>query len=434
MKPFVKWAGGKRQILSEITERIKTFRKEVKKDFTYYEPFVGGGAVFLGLKHNKVVINDKNSELMNAYRVIRDNPQELIEAIDVYKNLYATQGVQVYYDIRRLDRDKETYDVIPEIQKAARTIFLNKTCYNGLYRVNSKGQFNTPAGKYTNISIYDKKNILSLSKYFKDKVTMYSVSYEEVLANTGPGDIIYIDPPYDYEDDTGFTGYQKEGFTFSDFEKLKKVCDQCIQRESYVIISNNATERVINLFKKDAHYQIIYEFRHLNTKRSINSKGDKRSTGKEVIIMGSPVSFPQANSLNKILKLLSVSDAKIYKNNAELLKLLGVTAPRQINYYLSSLKYLGLINDKRELTESGKKILSTKNTILKSKIIANTILSNDIFKNIYEYESTNVPYTDLQLAHEIKKVIPGYSDATYKRRATTVKKWLYWCREVKNSN
>jgi len=433
MKPFVKWAGGKRQILSYITERIKAFRKEVKKDFTYYEPFVGGGAVFLGLKHNNVIINDKNSELINAYKVVRDYPNELMNAIDEYNALYTTQGVQVYYDIRSLDRNIEIYDKMSDIQKAARTIFLNKTCYNGLYRVNSKGEFNTPAGKYNNPSIYDKKNLLSISKYIKENVELYSTSYEHIIGNTGAGDIIYIDPPYDYEDENGFTNYQKEGFTFADFETLKRVCDQCIQRESYVIISNNATERVINLFKKDAHYQIIYELKHLNTKRSINSKGDKRNTGKEVIIMGSPVSFPQANSLNKIVKLLSVSDEKIYKNNERLLKLLDVTVPRQINYYLSSLKYLGLLNDKRELTENGRKILLTRNNLTKSKMIVNTILSFDIFKKIYNYESQNVPYTDLQLAHEIRKAIPGYSDATYMRRATTVKKWLYWCREINNS-
>jgi DNA adenine methylase len=166
VKPFLKWAGGKRQLLDQIISRIpKGFK-------TYYEPFIGGGAVLFALQPKIAVINDLNKQLCLTYSVIRDNPEELIELLDMHAQKNKELGSKYYYDIRELDRNK-SFEETSDVEKAARLIYLNKTCYNGLYRVNAAGLFNTPYGNYKNPGICERETLIAVSKYFnKNDITI----------------------------------------------------------------------------------------------------------------------------------------------------------------------------------------------------------------------------------------------------------------------
>ena len=259
LKPFVKWAGGKRQIIDIILEKISDSTKyDNKESYRFIEPFVGGGVVFLSLKNEKTIINDLNVELIKAYRVIRDEPEALMKRLDELFLEFKEKGEDFYYEMRKMDR-KEFFKFYPDVEIAARMIFLNKTCYNGLYRVNSSGFFNTPIGRNNIRAFYDRKNILAISEYLKGPgIEIMNESYEAAIKRAGMGDVVYIDPPYDYKEDDGFTQYQKSGFSFEDFLKLKEECDRALERGAYVIISNNYTEKVVKEFTNDKQHN--YEF------------------------------------------------------------------------------------------------------------------------------------------------------------------------------
>lgn len=425
LTPFLKWAGGKKQILDVVLNRIRDFSYGKGEDFTFFEPFVGGGIVFLSLEHKNTVINDYNKELINAYEVVRDFPKELMVLLDKMKEDF--KGIpKYYYDLRAKDRDEKSYNEMTQIEKAARTIFLNKTCYNGLYRVNSKGQFNTPMGKYSKLSIYSERNILRVSKYLNsNSVVIKSGDYSDALKDVQFGDIIYLDPPYHYENENGFTQYQKEGFDFEDFKRLKQKCDECLGREAYVIISNNETKKVVELFEKDPQYKIYYDLQKLDTKRMINSKGNKRNTGKELLIVGFPTTFPQTNSLSSITKIIRASETSFH-DSEEIKKIIGVKTYRQIHYYLSSLRFLGIINDKKELSEFGHELRKLKNGEFNRKL-ASKIVSLGIFKEVYELENTNPKLTINEIVEKMGYLKKGYSETTIKRRASTVRTWVDWC-------
>ena len=201
-RPFLKWAGGKRQLLPILTSFIP------KKYDTYYEPFVGAGAVLFALQPEKAVINDNNKDLINCYIVIRDNLDELITDLEKYKN-----EEECFYRIRDLDRNESFFDMSP-IEKASRTIYLNKTCYNGLFRVNSQGHFNVPFGKYKNPKFVDVEVLKSIQQYLiKNSVTILNCDFEEAVKDAKKGDFIYFDPPYHPISKTSsFTGYSVNGF------------------------------------------------------------------------------------------------------------------------------------------------------------------------------------------------------------------------------
>ena len=221
MHPVLKWAGGKRQIKDFILNEIKQYWDE---DKTYYEPFFGGGAIFFELQPKNAVINDLNKELMNVYETIKESPNKLISKLEEHKK--HNEDEEYYYQIRELDRKSE-FSKKSKVFKAARTIFLNKTCYNGLYRVNSQSQFNTPKGKYINPSIFDESNILEISKYLKENnIAIKKGDYKKSFESAQEGDLIYFDPPYDYEvENSGFTGYTKSGFSRKNLQELKLQCD-----------------------------------------------------------------------------------------------------------------------------------------------------------------------------------------------------------------
>jgi len=272
-KPFIKWAGGKRQLIPELL-------KHTPKNFNnYFEPFVGGGALFfelynLGLlKNKKVYLFDINEELINAYKVIKNYPNELIDKLKEFK---AKHNKDFYYQIRELDRN-ENYTNLSNIIKAARFIYLNKTCFNGLYRVNKKGYFNVPMGNYKNPQIIDEENILEVSKALKNVIIKHC-NYTEVLNYAKENDFIYFDPPYyPLSDTANFTSYTQYSFLEKEqiklFEIFKTLCD----KGAFVLESNSDTEFIKNLYKS-------YKIEKVLANRAINSKGDKRGKITEVLI------------------------------------------------------------------------------------------------------------------------------------------------------
>lgn len=274
MKPVIKWVGGKTQLLKELKEIIIPVLKE---DSYYYEPFCGGAALALDLEHKNTILNDLNSELINMYRVIKHKPEELIAELKCFQN---SHNAEFYYHIRNLDRT-DALSKMSDVAKAARTIYLNKTCFNGLYRVNSKGQFNSPIGRTSSgktPDIVQEDLIREMSKFLKT-VQFHNGDYRECLVHAKNGDVVFFDPPYDQDESIsseGFVGYQKEGWTRKDLEELKTVCDELSIRGVKVVLTNNDTEFVRELFAE-------YNFREVEVKRSINRDGNKRK-GKELII------------------------------------------------------------------------------------------------------------------------------------------------------
>lgn len=275
MKPVIKWVGGKSSVYPHFEDLIKN---NLKEDSTFYEPFAGGLAVSLALEHPKTVVNDLNSELINMYKVIRDEPEYLLADLRIHQRRHSDE---YYYMIRNLDRDDSVYPHLLPVSRAARTIYLNKTCFNGLYRVNSKGHFNSPIGRTASgktPDIVQEELILEMSKFLKT-VQFHNGHYADCLAGATAGDVVFLDPPYDTDEaikSEGFVGYQKEGWTRKDLEELKMICDELSIRGCKIILTNNDTEFVRELFKD-------YNFREIEVKRSINRDGNKRK-GKELVI------------------------------------------------------------------------------------------------------------------------------------------------------
>lgn len=267
VQPVLKWAGGKRQLLPEISKYIP------KKITTYYEPFLGGGAVLFHLQHKKAVINDFNTELVNMYNVIKDNLDELIEDLKNHKN-----EEDYFYYIRGLDRTPE-FNNLTNIQKASRIIYLNKTCYNGLFRVNSSGEFNTPFGKYKNPNIVNEITLRAVNKYLNDNdVTLLNGDFEDALRNIRRGSFVYFDPPYHpISDSSSFTGYTLDGFSADDQIRLKRLCDRLNERGIKFLLSNSSAPFILDLYKD-------YKIELVGANRSINSKGNKRGEINEVLV------------------------------------------------------------------------------------------------------------------------------------------------------
>ena len=282
MKPFLKWAGGKRQLHPFI---IPIIEENLSSDNTYFEPFVGAGSVFLELEHKNVVINDTNSDLMLCYEMIKYRSTELINELNIHQENHCKD---YYYNVRLKDRNEFVYNDMTLVERAARVIYLNKTCFNGLYRVNKKGQFNTPFGAHNNPSIYNENNLIQISSYMiTNNVDIRNLDFEEAVKDATKGDFIYFDPPYDYED-KGFSSYQKEGFNHFDLVRLKNVCDSLIDKGCHVLISNHATKKVIDLFSEE-NYEMIdlnYSIDYINVKRYIGSRIEYRKNAQEVLIHG----------------------------------------------------------------------------------------------------------------------------------------------------
>ena len=275
--PVLKWVGGKRQLLPIIHKYLP----KLSNTATYYEPFIGGGAVFFDLQPSKAVVNDINNELINVYQTIRDDVEKLIAELG-NKNKYANTS-ECYYKIRELDRNPDVYNKLSNIEKAARVIYLNKTCYNGLYRVNSMGEFNSPFGRYKNPSIVNEIGLRAVSKYFREaNITFRNMDFEKALDGIKKGDFVYFDPPYvPLSTTSNFTGYNESGFGSEEQERLKSLCDKLTDQGVHILLSNSDCEYIRNLFSDKKRYTII----EVKAKRSINSISSARGEISEVLII-----------------------------------------------------------------------------------------------------------------------------------------------------
>jgi DNA adenine methylase len=254
-KPFVKWAGGKRQLIKVLTNNLPPSYNR------YIEPFVGGGALLFEVLPYKAIINDINTELINAYTVIKDDIDALIEDLKKHKN-----EEEYYYKIRSLDPEK-----LSAVERASRFIYLNKTCFNGLYRENSKGKFNVPFGKYKNPKILDEENLRAVSEYLNTaEISILNLDYKEVCKLAKKGDFVYLDPPYyPISKSSSFTKYHKLDFTERDQMELTEVFRELDRKGCYVMLSNSNTKFIRELYKE-------YEIWEVSANRFINCKGDKR--------------------------------------------------------------------------------------------------------------------------------------------------------------
>ena len=275
--PFVKWAGGKRQLIPQIRERLP------KQFNNYYEPFVGGGAVIFELLPENAVINDINRALINAYQMICDYPKEFLQEINRLDAEMWEDGKEYYYYQRDLFNaeiikasNKYVADDRNSILRAALFIYINKTCFNGLYRVNGKGLFNVPYNNSRRISV-DADSIMAVSDFLKG-VTIISGDFEDACKNATTGDFVFIDSPYAPLNPTSFESYTKEGFDIESHRRLAKLYDELTVRGCYCMLTNHNTELINELYGNNG-----YKIDVVSVKRMINSDASNR-VGEEVII------------------------------------------------------------------------------------------------------------------------------------------------------
>lgn len=271
VKPFLKWAGGKRQ-LQKVLRENRPKRWDINTQ-SYFEPFIGGGAMFFDLQPQCATISDRNPLLINCYKVVRDHVNELIEELKQHKN-----EESYYYDLRSWDRN----DILAkksEVESAARIIFLNKTCYNGLFRVNASGQFNVPFGRYENPNILEADVLKAVSEYLStNKINILNEDFQSAVNEAKAEDFIYFDPPYDPVSTTAsFTSYYVDKFDRDEQERLKKVVDELSDRGCHVLLSNASTDFIKDLYQDYNQVQIL-------ANRAINSNGTKRGKVQEILI------------------------------------------------------------------------------------------------------------------------------------------------------
>ena len=262
-KPILKWAGGKTQMLDVLIPLMPN------QYCNYIEPFFGGGALFFAIQPQQAIISDTNPELINLYRVVSSQVEQLILELDKYYN-----DQDFFYEIRALK-----FENLDNVQAAARTIFLNKTCFNGLYRVNKKGEFNTPFGKYKNPNINDSINLLRVSDILKNKEIIQADYFDVLEKYAKKNDFIFLDPPYfpisQYSD---FKRYTKEQFSEQDQFKLSQCFKMLVDRGCYVLLTNSNHPLVYE-------YYSDFEIRCIDTKRHISCKGAAR-TGQDITVIG----------------------------------------------------------------------------------------------------------------------------------------------------
>lgn len=267
--PFVKWAGGKRQLIPQIRERMP------EKYNDYYEPFIGGGAVIFDLLPANALINDINKALINTYRTICNEPDAFLIEVNRLDNDMWEDGKKYYYSIREHYNDKlmrSEYDV----ELAALFVFINKHCFNGLYRVNGKGLFNVPYNNSRRVSV-DEDVIIATSEYLRG-VTIIDGDFEQACKNAKKGDFVFIDSPYAPLNPTSFESYTKEGFDIESHKRLAKLYDELTARGCYCMLTNHNTELINELYgNKDYKIDVV------SVKRMINSDASNR-VGEEVII------------------------------------------------------------------------------------------------------------------------------------------------------
>ncbi len=263
--PFVKWVGGKRQLMFEL---LKNMPQNYNR---YFEPFIGGGALFFELQPDNAYISDMNDELINLYQVVRDNVDELIT--DLQKH---NVSKEYFMEIRNIDRTGG-YENWSSVQKASRFIYLNRTCFNGMYRVNSKGEFNVPFGHYKNPRIVDENNLINCSNLLR-RTEIKHADFSEILTKAQKGDFVYFDPPYvPLSETSSFTSYTKDGFDIDMQFKLRDVCDELDTMGVKFLLSNSDTKLVNELYEN-------YNIKKVFASRQINANAYGRGKITEVLV------------------------------------------------------------------------------------------------------------------------------------------------------
>ncbi len=278
MQPIIKWAGGKRRFSKQISDLLgNNFNN-------YYEPFVGGAAILLYMEPHNAQCSDINEELINLYNVVKEQPEELIDELQEYVNRNNSED---YLEIRGLDRNPEIFNNLTSVQRAARFMYLNHTCFNGIWRVNRNGQNNVPFGRYVNPKILAEDEIREASQLFNNNNISFEVNdYRVVARRAQAGDLVYFDPPYDIEEgQNGFVGYTAGGFNRTNQRELKELCDELIQRGVTVGISNSNTQFIRELYSDDPYH--FYELHdELRVRRTIGAKNESRREITELFILG----------------------------------------------------------------------------------------------------------------------------------------------------
>jgi DNA adenine methylase len=266
---FLKWAGGKLQLIEQLENLFP------HKFRNYYEPFIGSGAVFFyvksKLKPNKVILSDTNEELINCFVIVRDKPSELVESLLNHRKKHSKE---YYYAVRSIESNR-----LDSVDRAARLIYLNKTCFNGLYRVNSKGQFNVPFGDYESPSIFDKNTLFQASQLLRG-VHLQVMTFEKILDFAGKDDFVYFDPPYiPLSKTSSFTRYSKSDFSMKEQKQLSEVFEALDSRGCFVMLSNSDHALTRELYRDYKKNTVV-----VRAKRMINSVGSKRGAIDELIV------------------------------------------------------------------------------------------------------------------------------------------------------
>lgn len=264
--PFVKWVGGKRQLYSEIKIRVPDFN-------CYFEPFLGGGAVLLGLSPDRAVVSDLNSDLIALYKAVRDSPKKLLDVVKLHDN-----NKEHFVDVRSMDRDGRA-DRLCSIERAARLMYLNRAAFNGLYRVNTKGQINSSYGYYKELRYPSLEHLYCVSDYFKSSnIDIINCDYLEAIKKAKCGDFVYLDPPYlPLSKSSNFTSYQRQGFGLDDLVKLRDECQRLSDRGVNFLLSNTDNEEVRDIFSK-------FTVDTVETRRNISAKSSTRGIVTEVMV------------------------------------------------------------------------------------------------------------------------------------------------------
>jgi len=286
--PFLKWAGGKSQLLQQFERYVPSrFNK-------YIEPFLGGGALFFSLasegKIKEAILLDSNKELIDCYRVIKRNLNELVKHLKRYKNKYYKDNQYYYYARNEVRNNLKLWQKVPMAKRAAVTLFLNKTCFNGLYRVNSKNQFNVPIGHYKNPAVYQLDNLKADSEALKLTKIIKACDFSQCLKYAAKDDFVYLDPPYDPLAGTAsFTSYTKKGFGKQEQVRLSEIYGELDKKGCKVMLSNSDTSFAKELYKG-------YRMEFVRASRMINCNANGRGEINEIIVTNYPVNTKEASS------------------------------------------------------------------------------------------------------------------------------------------
>ncbi|HAS55744.1 MAG TPA: hypothetical protein DCR94_00475 [Firmicutes bacterium] len=289
--PVIKWAGGKRRLAPVIASRFYDDGL-LRPGATYFEPFLGGGALMFYLKHKNAVGIDQNPELINFYNVLKNDPEGLYEKLQ--KDFAPYHSETFYYEIRNRDLEADFMKKYKKVDRAARFVYLNKSCFNGIWRVNSKGHNNVPWNHQDKVSLPSLESVMAAHDYIiSNNISFVRGDYKKVLDLAESGDLVYFDPPYDVEPlQSGFTSYTKQGFGRKEQKELKDICDELLRKGICVAISNSNTGFIKQLYTKSTDgyslYTIVDENK-LRLARTIAGKACSRRYVNELLIIGKPV-------------------------------------------------------------------------------------------------------------------------------------------------